>query len=147
MIISDKGLSLISGFESFSARPYHGDADKPTILTIGYGHVIKTGEIFTKFTQEQAFELLRKDCKIAEKCINEYLGIPLNQNQFDALVSFVFNVGCNAFKYSTMLFLLNNKHLDDAADEFGKWIYANGVKVNGLVNRREKERELFLTEE
>lgn len=142
MLISDNGLDLIKGFESFSALPYRCPAGK---LTIGYGHVIQEGEIFTNITQDKATIILKQDCAKAEACINNLVKVPLNQNQFDALVSFVFNIGCDAFRTSTLLFLLNNLRYEDAADEFDKWVYAKGVKLNGLINRREKERDLFLS--
>lgn len=141
MLVSDKGLDLIKTFESFSALPYRCPAGK---LTIGYGHVIKDGESFTKITQDEALEILRKDCAIAESCINKSVTVPINQNQFDALVSFVFNVGCGAFKTSTLLLLLNSEKYNEAANEFNKWVYANRIKLNGLVNRRAEERALFL---
>lgn len=142
MIISEKGLELIKSFESFSSKIYPCPAGEPTI---GYGHVVLNGEIFTTLTEDEAFELFKKDCAIAEGCVNNFVKVPINQNKFDALVSFVFNAGCNAFKHSTLLFLLNNEKYQDAADEFNKWVYAKGIRLNGLVNRRAEERALFLS--
>jgi lysozyme len=106
MRISQAGLDLIKQHESFSAIPYLCPAKK---LTIGFGHVVLPNESFTTITETQALEILRKDVSIAENCINKTVKVPLSQDQFDALVSFVFNVGCNAFLKSTLLRKLNDE--------------------------------------
>jgi len=95
---------LIKNYESFSPVVYLCPAKKPTI---GYGHVVLPGETFTRITEEQADQLLRKDVGIAENCINNYVKVTLSQNQFDALASLIFNIGINAFINSTMLKELN----------------------------------------
>lgn len=104
MRISQNGLDLIKKSESFAPLPYICPAGK---LTIGYGHCILPHESFTKITEKDAEEILRKDAAIAENCINKAVKVPLTQNQFDALVSFIFNVGCAAFLKSTLLRKLN----------------------------------------
>lgn len=142
MNISQNGLNLIKEFESFSATPYHCPAGK---LTIGYGHVIKDDEKFSQITEEQANNILKSDCSQAVICINSRIKPELTQNQFDALVSFVFNVGCGNFNTSTLLRLLNSKNYQGAAEQFTRWIYANGVALPGLIKRRAKEQELFLS--
>lgn len=107
MRASQNAIDLIKEKEDFSAIPYLCPAKK---WTIGFGHVILAGEYFTSITQQEAEILLRKDIVIAENCINKAVKVPVSQNQFDALVSFVFNVGCDAFIKSTMLRELNNAH-------------------------------------
>jgi len=106
MKISEEGLSeLIKSFESIRLTPYLCPKGK---LTIGYGHVILPNENFTEITQKEAVDLLRKDVSIAEECVNSFIKAPLMQYQFDALVSLCFNIGCNAFKKSTLARKLNN---------------------------------------
>lgn len=77
--------------------------------------------------------------------VNRYVSVDLNQNQFDALVSFTYNLGCTSFKNSTLLKKVNLKDFEGAANEFKKWKYSNGKVLSGLVKRREAERELFLS--
>jgi GH24 family phage-related lysozyme (muramidase) len=89
--------------------------------------------------------LLAIDLQKFEKCINDNVKKPLTQNEFDALVSFVFNVGTGAFEKSSMLKLLNSGHMPLAAGQFDRWIYAKGKVLNGLKKRRAAEKALFLT--
>lgn len=145
MKTSNNGKKIIKAFEGFRARAYLCPAG---ILTIGYGHTgpdVKSNIVISK---RQAELVLSMDLDKFESCINSNVETTLSQNQFDALVSFVFNVGCGAFKQSTMLKLLNAGLHDDAAQEFLKWNKArsNGLlKVSpGLNARRESEKELFL---
>ena len=94
-------------------------------------------------TQEQAMQLLNEDILWAEKAVNKQ-SLELSQNQFDALVSFVFNVGANAFAHSTLLKKLKAGDFEGAADEFLRWNKAGGKVLRGLTVRRETERKLFL---
>jgi lysozyme len=145
MKTSKKGLELIAEFEGFSPTIYKDVAGYPTI---GFGHLLKENEekLFQNgITKEQAYELLAKDVKEAENAIIKYVRVPLTQNQFDALVSFVYNVGSGNFQKSTLLKELNAKNYAKAADEFLKWTKAGGKEYKGLVRRRQKERELFLS--
>lgn len=119
MRIGEKGLALIKEFESFVSFPYTCPAGK---LTIGYGHVVLQDEEFTKITPEEGEKLLINDCAIAENCINKLVKVELNQNQFDALVSFVFNVGRENFFASTLLKQLNKKDYNEAAEQFTRWM-------------------------
>ena len=91
----------------------------------------------------KAEELFNKDLIRFEKCVNESVKVPLTQNQYDALICFVFNIGCQAFKDSTMLKHINNNDFKKAAWWFSKWIIAGGKPCEGLINRRAKEKELF----
>jgi lysozyme len=102
---SANGLAIIKESEGFSATAYKCPAG---IWTIGYGHVILPHESFTEITEQQGEYLLIKDVRIAEDCINSNALVVLAQNQFDALVSLVFNIGCAAFKASTLLKILNS---------------------------------------
>lgn len=140
--LSQNGLNFIKDWEKFSPAVYKCQAG---FDTIGFGHRKKAGEIFTIINIEKALQLLDADCDIAENCVNKAVFCPLNQNQFDALTSLVFNIGTNAFRTSTLLKYLNKEDYECAADEFNKWVFVKGEKSNGLINRRNKERELFLS--
>jgi len=143
MQISQVGIDLIKRFEGFASEPYYCPGGK---LTVGYGHVMTDEEAATveRITKEHAEILLRQDAKIAEEAINKLVSVAIKQNQFDALVSFVFNVGGHAFEKSTMLKLLNNNDIGAAARQFDRWVYAAGKKLEGLARRRAAEKALFL---
>lgn len=141
MQTSQNGINFIKQFESFSATPYLCPSK---FWTIGWGHVILNYESFTSIDIAQAESLLRKDLRISEDCVNDSVVMPLTQNQFDALVSFVFNVGCEAFNNSTLLRLLNVGKYTDAAEQFLRWNKSKGKVLNGLTRRRQAERQLFL---
>jgi lysozyme len=147
MTTGDKGISLIKRFEGFRAKRYLCPAGKPTI---GYGHVILPGDpgwlqdADATLTEVQASALLLDDLPEREGVVNFHVIVPLNQNQFDALVDFVYNLGSGAFLWSTLLKRLNEGKYQEAAGQFGKWVYGGGKVLPGLVDRREAERELFL---
>ena len=90
-------------------------------------------------------KLLDKMLVKYEDAVNRYVQVPITQNQFDALVSFCYNLGQEALRKSTLLKKLNNKDYKGAADAFLNWVYASGKKLQGLVNRRTDERKLFLS--
>jgi lysozyme len=140
MKISQKGIDLIKGFENFSAVVYPCPSGFPTI---GWGHRIKNGERFTSITEAEAEEILRADLDFFENIIEKNVKVPLSQNQFDALVSFAMNNRVKSFLESTLLRYLNKKDYKGAAQQFNRWIYANGKPLNGLIKRRAKEREVF----
>ena len=142
MKTSQDGIELIKKFEGFSATPYFCPAHK---LTVGYGHLIITGEKFSArgISREEAETLLKQDVGVAEQAIERLVECELLQNQFDALVSFVYNIGAKAFEKSTLLRLLRENSPAQAAGEFRKWIYAGGIVQNGLIKRREAEKRLF----
>jgi lysozyme len=148
MQISARGLKLIADFEGlrFNAYPDPGTGNEP--WTIGYGTTVypngdkvKKGDVISP---EQALEYLRHDSKKFSDAVNRAVRVPLNQNQFDALVSFTYNLGAGALGRSTLLTKINSHDYRGAADEFGKWIYAGGRILAGLVRRRNAERDLFL---
>lgn len=119
--------------------------DTGGVWTIGYGHTGPEVVKGLKITLEQAEALLSKDLGTAERVVNKLVCVPLSQSQFDALVSFVYNIGEGQFKPSTMLKLLNLQDYQGAADQFPRWNKDNGKVVQGLINRRQKERALFLS--
>lgn len=140
--ISAEGLDFIKAFEDFSAKPYLCPAG---VLTIGYGHAILPHEHFTEITEPEAIELLKTDCTKFVSAIHKLVKVDLNRNQFDALTSFIFNIGIGAFTKSTLLKLLNQGNYNDAAKEFPRWSTIKGVPSNGLITRRQLEKCLFLT--
>lgn len=140
MNVSTNGIELIKQFEGCSLKAYKCPAG---IWTIGYGHTngVKEGQAITK---AEAENLLKQDLTRFERVINNVIKVNLNQNQFDALVSFSYNIGTGALKNSTLLKLLNNEDYKGAAEQFDKWVYAGGKKLAGLIKRRTAEKELFL---
>ncbi len=140
-ITSARGRQLIKNTESLSLSVYLDPVGKPTI---GWGHLIRDDELFDVIDEVEADTILAFDLLDAENCIEAKVNSDLNQNQFDALVSFVFNVGCGNFTSSRMLRKLNAKDYGAAANEFKRWKFADGREFAGLVTRRRKERDLFL---
>ena len=141
MKISHRGLRLIAGYERFSSGPYVCPGGK---LTIGFGHVILPGENFTEITMEEGQELLKKDVEIAERAVNRYVSVEMNQDIFDALVSFTFNLGADNFRKSTLLKFLNSGQYYAAALEFCRWDNAGGKEMSGLEIRRAEEELVFV---
>ena len=146
MKISQYGIDTIKRFEGLELEAYR---DIAGVLTIGYGHTgadLKSGDVVTP---DEAEALLRLDVTRFEDAVNGSVDVPLNQYQFDALVSFTYNVGVGAFQRSTALKRLNKGDYKGAANALLLFNKAtiNGVKrpVEGLTRRRESERLLFLT--
>lgn len=140
MQISLAGINHIKGWEGFKANVYLDSGGK---ATIGYGHLILPYESFSTITESEAVSILVKDLSSAENSVNNAVKVPLTQNQYDALVSFVFNVGGGAFRRSTLLKKINSGELSAAKTEFLKWVNAGGKRVQGLVNRRVADAKLF----
>jgi lysozyme len=141
MFYSDRGLEKTKEFEGLRLTAYQ---DSGGVWTIGYGHTGSAKPGMT-ITQEKADELLRLDVHWAVSCVNNAVTVPVNQNQFDALVDFTFNIGCGAFRNSTLLRRLNAKNYAEAAEEFTRWKFVKGVEVAGLLRRREADKKLFTT--
>lgn len=144
MKTSPAGIALIKEHEGYREKPYICSAGK---LTVGFGHVVQIGEYFSKVTPAQAEQILRDDLAEAEAAVNLLVKTRLTQNEFDALVSFTFNLGAGRLKKSTLLSLINKSMKFAAAQEFDKWVFAGGKKLRGLMKRREAEKQLFLTKE
>ncbi len=145
MKISDAGIDLIRRFEGLELESYQ---DIAGVWTIGYGHTETAGPN-QKINEREAEELLRRDLGPRERAVEQLASVSLNQNEFDALVSFVFNVGATAFKNSTARKRLNRNDRMGAAEALTWWNKAtvSGVlrEVKGLTRRRASERALFLT--
>ena len=139
---SPAGIELIKGFESCQLAAYLCPAGK---WTIGYGHTGPDVKPGLTITQQQAEQLLINDLVQFERRVNDLVTVQINQNQFDALVSFSYNLGVGALQKSTLLRLLNAGSYQPAADEFPRWKRAGGNVVAGLTRRRYAERQLFLT--
>ena len=139
---SPKGLKLIKDEEGYRAKAYK---DAVGVWTIGYGTTNPTVAFEgNEIGKVKAETYLRQDVESAEDAIRRFVKVELDQHQFDALVSFVYNVGEGAFRKSTLLKKLNSGDTLGAANEFPRWVYAKGKKLNGLIKRRNKERALFL---
>lgn len=141
-----KDISHIKKWEGLELEAYLCPAN---VWTIGYGHT-KTARPGMVITKAEADHLLRQDLRWVDQAINEYVKVDLNQNQFDALSSFIFNLGSGNFKSSTLLKKLNKGDFKGAAEEFLRWDKArvNGklVSLRGLRLRRQDEKDLFLRE-
>ncbi len=130
---------LIRAFEGLELKAYKCPAG---VLTIGYGHT-KTVTAGMVITEEEAEALLREDLLWVEETINNKVTTPLTQSQYDALASFIYNVGSGAFTKSTLLRKLNTGDYVGASAEFKRWNKADGRVLKGLVRRRKAEQELF----
>ncbi|MAR56414.1 MAG: muraminidase [Rickettsiales bacterium] len=139
--VTAPGLALIQQFEGFSPVIYTCPAG---YLTIGYGHVIRAEENFSDgIDRRWAEELLKRDLRIAEAAVLRLITVPLSDGQFDALVSFTFNLGAGALQRSTLRRKVNRSEHASAADEFHRWVYASGRKLPGLIRRRAAEAALY----
>lgn len=142
MKISEKGIEFLIREEGERLKVYKCQAG---VLTIGVGHTgkdVKQGMVITK---EQSRELLKQDLKRFEICVDTNINHTLKQHEFDALVSFAFNVGCEAFRLSTLRKKINSFSSNEGiANEFRKWKKGGGKVLPVLVARREREIILFL---
>jgi lysozyme len=138
---NDRGVALVKHFEGVRLRAYR---DPVGILTIGYGHTGADVHSGLVISLEQAEEILRFDLRRFERGVTGLVKVPLNDNQFAALVSFAFNLGVGALGRSTLLKKLNAGDYKGAYLEFGKWTRAGGRVLPGLVRRRAAEAQLFL---
>lgn len=145
MKASDGCVDLLKEFERYAERPYDDVGGK---LSWGYGHLGKRGETPpASISEADATALLCVDLREAEACIDAAVDVDLTQNQYDALCSFVFNLGCGALNKSTLLQKLNRGDYTGAAGEFEKWCRVGVTQVAGLLRRRLAERALFLADD
>lgn len=144
MKISEGGLSILKRFEGLRLVAYR---DAVGVWTIGYGHTSAAGApaVYAglTITAQRAEDILVADLRSYEAAVIANVKVPLNQNQYDALVSFTYNVGPGALKSSTLLKKLNAGDYAGAAAEFAKWNKGGGKVLAGLVSRRAAEAELF----
>jgi len=156
MQVGQNGKNLFKEWEGLVLREYPDSGGAPTI---GIGHLLTQSERTSGkiviggqaldyrdgLTEQQCWDLLDQDLDVAERAVNAAVTVALNQNQFDALVSFTFNVGEGAFRGSTLLKLLNQGQYSEVPAQLRRWVRDNGQIVQGLVNRREKEIVLWNT--
>lgn len=145
MKTSESGLEFIKEHEGCVLRAYPDPGTGGEPFTIGVGHTggVSPGDVIT---EEEALELLREDVEEAESAVNRLVSIDLTQNEFDALVSFVFNVGAGNFEKSTLRKMLNDGNREGAEQQFQRWNKAAGRVLPGLVKRRHAESSLFAGE-
>lgn len=142
MQTSEEGLDLIKEFEGFVPHVYICAGGYPTI---GYGHVVKKGESFPQeISEDMAVWLLSRDVAWAERAVLRHIGVELSQNEFDALVSFTFNLGGGALQSSTLRRRVNKGQKQRASHEFKRWVWAGGRRLKGLMRRRKAESLMFL---
>ena len=139
MHISEEGIELIKNFEGCELKSYQ---DSVGVWTIGYGHTkeVKEGD---EINQEHAEFMLTEEMPEYEGYINNMVKVPLEQNQFDALCSWVYNLGPTNLKNSTLLTVLNQERYKEVPQEIKRWNKAGGVVLNGLIVRRQAEALLF----
>jgi lysozyme len=142
MKTSQAGLDFIAEHEGLelTAYPDPGSGGEPWTIGVGRAHGVKQGDTCTK---HEALQWLAEDVETAEKAVLRMVDVPLSQNQFDALVSFVFNCGAGNFEKSTLLKLLNAGDYDGAKGQFPRWNKAAGREMAGLTKRRHAEAALF----
>ena len=145
-LINQAGVDLIKRFEGFRAEAY---LDPIGIPTIGYGHIngvtkrdVRNGRTIT---EAQAEQFLREDLAVAEAAVERLISVPLNENQFSALVSFTFNLGAGNLQSSTLRRKLNSGDYGAVPAEMARWVKAGGQTLAGLVRRRGAEGDLFMT--
>lgn len=136
MTYSKSGLELTESFEGCCLAAY---TDVAGVWTIGYGHTGSDVYDGLTITQSEAEGLLLHDIQHSVNCVNNAVTETITQSEFDALVDFVFNVGCGAFLRSTMLRLINQGDFSESADQFQLWDHAGGKVVAGLFRRRQAE--------
>lgn len=145
MITSDAGRGFMEGWEELRLTVYADQGGRPTV---GYGHLVRLWDhlnLGDTITQVQADGFFARDILDAERCVNSIGGFA--QYEFDALVSFVYNVGTGNFMTSTLRGCLLRGDKNAAADQFRVWHFVKGVPSEGLAKRRAAERRLFLTGE
>jgi lysozyme len=139
MKTSQKGIDLIKHFEGCELNAYKCPAG---VWTIGYGHIkgVQEGDVIT---EQQADEMLVEELNEYENYINTLVTVPLNQNQYDALVSWVYNLGSSNLQASTLLKVLNAGDYDNVPEQIMRWNKAGGKALEGLTRRRQAEADLF----
>lgn len=138
---NDAGVALIKNYEGLHLTPYLCPSK---VWTIGYGHT-RTVRAGLKITTDQADQLLDDDLRLIERAVQRLVSVPLNDNQFSALVSFAFNVGISNFEQSTLLKLLNRGWYEQVPAQLMRWNRANGEAMGGLSRRRAAEARLWNT--
>ena len=133
--------AIIMNFEGKSNTIYPDPVEIPTVC---YGHVLTPTDHKGTYTDKECMTLLLQDIGIAEKAVERYVKVDITPDQKEALVSFVYNVGSGNFRSSTLLRKLNKGDIVGACNEMPRWVYSKGIKLRGLVKRRELERQWCL---
>ena len=141
LALSVAGAVFITHMEGTELRAYPDSIGVATICT-GHTKDVQIGDVATP---EQCLEYLAEDVEDATEDVRRCTTAPVTQAQMDALISLTFNIGGANYCRSTLVKKLNAGNCNGAANEFQKWVYADGKKLNGLVNRRREERKMFLT--
>jgi GH24 family phage-related lysozyme (muramidase) len=151
--LSSQGAALIAEFEGKRNQLYNDPAGH---ATIGIGHLVHEGPVSGSedearfaagLTDEELYQLfITEDVPRYQQAVRDLVTVPLYQSEFDALVSFTYNLGAGALEESTLRRLLNEGDYDGAANEFPNWCNANGERLEGLVRRREREQAYFRSE-
>ncbi|MDG1285965.1 MAG: lysozyme [Rickettsiales bacterium] len=139
--LTAQGLEFIKSKEGFSSGPYQ---DSAGVWTIGYG---TTGDVYAysaPVTVEQATNLMSQDLEQFHRELVALVNVPLKQNEYDALMSFIYNLGAHNLAGSTLLRKLNAGDYEAAAGQLTRWVYAGGTRIAGLVKRRKEEQATFL---
>jgi lysozyme len=134
-------LGLVATWEGFKTEVY---LDPVGIPTVCYGHVEKGLVVGETFSFDRCHELLTEDLLIAASAVDRLVTVELKPNVQAAMISFVYNVGAENFRKSTLRQLLNENKIIAACHELPKWVYAKGKKLKGLVNRRQAEMKMCL---
>ncbi|EKF9276361.1 lysozyme [Vibrio cholerae] len=139
--VTQDGIDLIKRFEGFSPTVYVCPAGYPTI---GYGHLVREAERYQQgVTEAEAEDLLRRDVHAAESAVLRLIDVPLTNGQFDALVSFTFNLGAGTLQRSTLRRKVNRQAHSEVPEQFMRWVWAGGRKLDGLIRRREREALIY----
>ena len=132
---------FIMAWEGCQLQVYLDAAGKPTV---GFGHLLEPNEPHPmSLTLEQACQYFDRDLEEHAQAVDDMITVDVAQHEFDALVSFAFNLGADALRRSTLLRKVNDRRFDDAAHEFERWVYAGQKKLLGLVKRRKAECDVF----
>jgi lysozyme len=138
-MISEKGIKLLKDFEGFRTHAYQ---DSVGVWTIGYGHTKGVTPNMIISTAEGE-EMLVEELKEYENYVDDLVKVPLDQHQYDALVSWVYNLGPTNFRSSTMLRVLNEGKYEEVPNQIRRWNKAGGKELDGLTRRRNAEAEMF----
>lgn len=132
------GVATHEGYRNYVYR------DPVGIPTVCYGHTGRHLQPGKRYTAEECMNILKEDLKVAENAVNGMVKVPISQQEFDAYVSFVYNVGAGNFQSSTLLRKLNAGDRVGACNELLRWVFARGQRLPGLVNRRQDENKVCL---
>lgn len=142
LVVSASGAWLVASHEGEVRRVYLDPVGIPTVC-VGHTATVTRADLGKPFSAALCKDLLKQDLRVAEAAVKKHVKRPVTQGQYDALVSFTFNVGAGNLANSTLLRLHNSGYCLAAAQQFDRWVYARGKKLPGLVKRRADERKLY----